>query len=88
MNLICSYSCLDNLALVFLKSLSFIYHTFVEQQGNLKYTLYGVLVHYGPSAHSGHYACFVRTSNGMWHSLDDKEVSISVLRSLGSKVFV
>ncbi|CAA7049730.1 unnamed protein product [Microthlaspi erraticum] len=43
-------------------------------EGNLKYTLYGVLVHYGQSSHSGHYACFVRTSNGMWHSLDDKTV--------------
>ncbi|CAF1892453.1 hypothetical protein Bca4012_048664 [Brassica carinata] len=43
--------------------------------GNLKYTLYGVLVHYGRSSHSGHYACFVRTSSGMWYSLDDNRVS-------------
>ncbi|KAL1217538.1 Ubiquitin carboxyl-terminal hydrolase 23 [Cardamine amara subsp. amara] len=42
--------------------------------GNLKYTLYGVLVHYGRSIHSGHYACFVRTSTGMWYSLDDNRV--------------
>ncbi|KAJ4911130.1 Ubiquitin carboxyl-terminal hydrolase 23 [Raphanus sativus] len=42
--------------------------------GNLKYTLYGVLVHYGRSSHSGHYACFVRTSSGMWYSLDDNRV--------------
>ncbi|KAG5403682.1 hypothetical protein IGI04_009801 [Brassica rapa subsp. trilocularis] len=48
--------------------------TCVEQEGNLKYTLYGVLVHYGRSIHSGHYACFVRTSSGMWYSLDDNRV--------------
>ncbi|CAH8386430.1 unnamed protein product [Eruca vesicaria subsp. sativa] len=43
-------------------------------EGNLKYTLYGVLVHYGRSTHSGHYACFVRTASGMWYSLDDNRV--------------
>ncbi|XVE53659.1 hypothetical protein DITRI_Ditri03aG0020700 [Diplodiscus trichospermus] len=41
---------------------------------DLKYTLYGVLVHYGWSTHSGHYYCFVRTSSGMWYSLDDNRV--------------
>ncbi|KAJ0261490.1 Ubiquitin carboxyl-terminal hydrolase 23 [Hirschfeldia incana] len=44
-------------------------------EGNLKYTLYSVLVHYGRSTHSGHYACFVRPSSGMWYSLDDNRVS-------------
>ncbi|KAL0427784.1 UNVERIFIED_CONTAM: Ubiquitin carboxyl-terminal hydrolase 23 [Sesamum latifolium] len=42
--------------------------------GDLKYTLYGVLVHAGWSTHSGHYYCFVRTSSGMWYSLDDNQV--------------
>ncbi|KAI7728527.1 hypothetical protein M8C21_001045 [Ambrosia artemisiifolia] len=42
--------------------------------GDLKYTLYGVLVHAGWSTHSGHYYCFVRTSSGMWYSLDDNRV--------------
>ncbi|GMP35805.1 hypothetical protein CsSME_00008123 [Camellia sinensis var. sinensis] len=42
--------------------------------GDLKYTLYGVLVHAGWSTHSGHYYCFVRTSSGMWYSLDDHQV--------------
>ncbi|KAL3840647.1 hypothetical protein ACJIZ3_025238 [Penstemon smallii] len=41
---------------------------------DLKYTLYGVLVHAGWSTHSGHYYCFVRTSSGMWYSLDDNQV--------------
>ncbi|KAK6236918.1 hypothetical protein QUC31_020718 [Theobroma cacao] len=43
-------------------------------EGDLKYTLYGVLVHCGWSTHSGHYYCFVRTSSGMWYSLDDNRV--------------
>ncbi|KAK6151600.1 hypothetical protein DH2020_014235 [Rehmannia glutinosa] len=42
--------------------------------GDLNYTLYGVLVHAGWSTHSGHYYCFVRTSSGMWYSLDDNQV--------------
>ncbi|WOK94359.1 ubiquitin carboxyl-terminal hydrolase 42-like [Canna indica] len=42
--------------------------------GDLKYTLYGVLVHVGWSTESGHYHCYVRTSTGIWHSLDDNEV--------------
>ncbi|PKU82820.1 ubiquitin carboxyl-terminal hydrolase 23 [Dendrobium catenatum] len=43
--------------------------------GELKYTLYGVLVHAGWSTHSGHYFCYVRTSAGLWYSLDDNHVS-------------
>ncbi|CAN6164833.1 unnamed protein product [Urochloa humidicola] len=41
---------------------------------NLKYSLYGVLVHAGWNTQSGHYYCFVRTSSGMWHNLDDNQV--------------
>uniref|UniRef100_J3MBV8 Ubiquitin carboxyl-terminal hydrolase n=1 Tax=Oryza brachyantha TaxID=4533 RepID=J3MBV8_ORYBR len=39
-----------------------------------KYSLYGVLVHAGWNTQSGHYFCFVRTSSGMWHNLDDNQV--------------
>ena len=39
-----------------------------------KYSLYGVLVHAGWNTQSGHYYCFVRTSSGIWHNLDDNEV--------------
>ncbi|CAA7398042.1 unnamed protein product [Spirodela intermedia] len=42
--------------------------------GDLKYTLYGVLVHAGYATHSGHYYCFVRTSSGVWYSLNDHQV--------------
>uniref|UniRef100_A0A7N0UTJ4 Ubiquitin carboxyl-terminal hydrolase n=1 Tax=Kalanchoe fedtschenkoi TaxID=63787 RepID=A0A7N0UTJ4_KALFE len=45
-----------------------------SHEGSLMYTLYGVLVHAGWSTRSGHYYCFVRTSTGMWHSLDDNRV--------------
>ncbi|GMP35755.1 hypothetical protein CsSME_00008086 [Camellia sinensis var. sinensis] len=44
--------------------------------GDLKYTLYGVLVHAGWSTHSGHYYCFVCTSSGKWYSLDDHQVLV------------
>ncbi|KAK1256538.1 Ubiquitin carboxyl-terminal hydrolase 23 [Acorus gramineus] len=43
---------------------------------DLKYTLYGVLVHAGWSTHSGHYYCFVHTSHGLWYYLDDNRVSL------------
>ncbi|KAI4344278.1 hypothetical protein L6164_011524 [Bauhinia variegata] len=43
-------------------------------EGDLKYSLYGVLVHSGYSTHSGHYYCYVRTSNNMWYTLDDNRV--------------
>lgn len=39
-----------------------------------KYSLYGVLVHAGWNTQCGHYYCFVRTSSGMWHNLDDNQV--------------
>ncbi|KAG1364374.1 ubiquitin carboxyl-terminal hydrolase 23 [Cocos nucifera] len=58
-------------------------------EGNLKYTLYGVLVHAGWSIHSGHYYCYVRTSSGMWHSLDDNEVSqVSEKTVLAQKAYM
>ncbi|PUZ78033.1 hypothetical protein GQ55_1G421000 [Panicum hallii var. hallii] len=41
---------------------------------DLKYSLYGVLVHAGWNTQSGHYYCFVRTSSGLWHNLDDNQV--------------
>ncbi|CAI0394761.1 unnamed protein product [Linum tenue] len=44
------------------------------QECNLKYSLYGVLVHHGSSTRFGHYVCFVRTSTGMWYCLDDEKV--------------
>lgn len=55
----------------------------ILQGGELKYTLYGVLVHAGWSTHSGHYYCFVRTSSGNWYSLDDNQVYTFCFLSFG-----
>ncbi|GER27761.1 ubiquitin carboxyl-terminal hydrolase [Striga asiatica] len=57
--------------------------------GDLNYTLYGVLVHAGWSTRSGHYYCFVRTSSGMWYSLDDNQVfQVSEKRVLEQKAYM
>ncbi|KAH0462808.1 hypothetical protein IEQ34_010383 [Dendrobium chrysotoxum] len=45
------------------------------REGDYRYTLYGVLVHAGWTTYSGHYFCYVRTSAGMWYSLDDNQVT-------------
>ncbi|XP_072978058.1 ubiquitin carboxyl-terminal hydrolase 23 [Typha angustifolia] len=58
-------------------------------EGDLKYTLYGVLVHAGWSTQSGHYYCYVRTSSGMWHSLDDNKVyQVSEKTVLAQKAYM
>ncbi|KAM0943436.1 putative ubiquitinyl hydrolase 1 [Dioscorea sansibarensis] len=60
-----------------------------EPHEDLKYTLYGVLVHAGWSTHSGHYYCYVRTSSGMWHSLDDNQVfQVSEKTVLAQKAYM
>lgn len=43
--------------------------------GPVMYQLYGVLVHWGKTLHSGHYYCFVKGPNGLWHQMDDDNVS-------------
>ncbi|MED6122734.1 hypothetical protein PIB30_042653 [Stylosanthes scabra] len=47
-----------------------------EDQINLKYELYAMVVHLGRELHSGHYYCFVRTYDNKWHKLNDAEVSL------------
>ncbi|CAL9754683.1 unnamed protein product [Musa acuminata subsp. burmannicoides] len=60
-----------------------------QHGGDVKYTLYGVLVHAGWSTHSGHYFCYVRTSSGMWHSLDDNQVGqVSEKTVLAQKAYM
>ncbi|KXZ45918.1 hypothetical protein GPECTOR_49g502 [Gonium pectorale] len=39
------------------------------------YDLYGVLVHHGHSVNSGHYICYVKAANGLWHVCDDHRVT-------------
>ncbi|WCJ29906.1 Ubiquitin carboxyl-terminal hydrolase 23 [Euphorbia peplus] len=58
-------------------------------EGDLKYSLYGVLVHFGHNTHSGHYVCFVRTSSGTWYLLNDNEVrQVSEKRVLEQKAYM
>ena len=49
----------------------------------LPYDLYAVLVHAGHSLHSGHYYCYVRAPNGLWHRMDDRAVSQAWHRAWG-----
>jgi ubiquitin C-terminal hydrolase len=46
-----------------------------KKHPNLTYSLYAVLVHAGGSCHSGHYYCYVKSSNGSWYSMNDSHVS-------------
>ncbi len=50
------------------------------------YDLFGVLVHLGHSVHSGHYYCFVRSPNGMWHKCDDTSVGQTSERTVLAQV--
>lgn len=46
-----------------------------RRAGPQLYELYAVIVHVGHSLNAGHYYCFVRASNGLWHRMDDTHVS-------------
>lgn len=46
-----------------------------RRAGQQLYELYGVIVHMGHSLHAGHYYCFVRASDGLWHRMDDTHVA-------------
>ncbi|KAG0208105.1 hypothetical protein BGX28_000861 [Mortierella sp. GBA30] len=47
-----------------------------KKHPDLTYSLYAVLVHAGGSCHSGHYYCYVKSSNGIWYSMNDSHVSV------------
>ncbi|TKY70015.1 Ubiquitin carboxyl-terminal hydrolase 20 [Spatholobus suberectus] len=50
----------------------------ISNQNNdvqLKYDLYAIVVHTGFSSTSGHYFCFVRSAPDTWHKLDDSMVT-------------
>jgi ubiquitin carboxyl-terminal hydrolase 36/42 len=51
-----------------------------SKHGGPLYDLYAVLVHHGHSLHSGHYVCYVKAANGMWHLCDDHRVAPSSQR--------
>lgn len=45
-----------------------------NNQAELKYDLYAVVVHIGVSSTSGHYYCFIRTAPDTWYKFDDSKV--------------
>ncbi|KAK3842776.1 MAG: hypothetical protein J3R72DRAFT_367788, partial [Linnemannia gamsii] len=63
-------------------------HSFMsknKEHGDLTYSLYAVLVHAGGSCHSGHYYCYVKSSNGIWYSMNDSHVSVVSLQTVLSQ---
>ncbi|CAN0904850.1 Ubiquitin carboxyl-terminal hydrolase 21 [Linum grandiflorum] len=46
-----------------------------DHQVNVRYQLYGVVVHNGKSPTFGHYRCYIRSSLGKWHELNDVSVT-------------
>ncbi|XP_062243335.1 serine/arginine repetitive matrix protein 5-like, partial [Platichthys flesus] len=41
------------------------------------YGLYAVMVHSGHSCHAGHFFCYIKSSDGEWHEMNDASVSVS-----------
>ncbi|KAF8956746.1 Ubiquitin carboxyl-terminal hydrolase 36 [Entomortierella lignicola] len=56
-----------------------------KKHPELSYSLYAVLVHAGGSCHSGHYYCYVKSSNGIWYSMNDSHVSVVSLQTVLSQ---
>ncbi|XP_053301855.1 ubiquitin carboxyl-terminal hydrolase 42-like, partial [Pleuronectes platessa] len=49
-----------------------------QTQGEAQlYSLYAVIVHSGYSSRAGHYFCYVKSSEGDWHEINDASVSVS-----------
>lgn len=46
-----------------------------ENQNPYNYTLYGVIVHLGWGAKSGHYYCYVRNNKDEWWKCNDSIVT-------------
>ncbi|GAM28335.1 hypothetical protein SAMD00019534_115110, partial [Acytostelium subglobosum LB1] len=53
------------------------------------YDLYGVLVHSGSSTNSGHYYCFIKSSSGVWHNMNDESVhQVNQATVLSQKAYI
>ena len=46
---------------------------------SVKYHLYAVLCHKGPSCNSGHYKCYTKAADGGWYHLNDALVLLLLL---------
>ena len=42
---------------------------------DVKYHLYGIIVHHGYSTHSGHYVAYVKAPSGQWCEMNDSQVN-------------
>lgn len=61
----------------------------VSQGAAITYQLYAVLVHMGHSTNSGHYYCYVRSSNQAWYCMNDSMVQqTSQGRVLNSEAYM
>lgn len=53
------------------------------------YNLYAVLVHTGVHCNSGHYFCYVKSSNSVWYCMNDSMVTqVSASRVLSSEAYL
>ena len=60
-----------------------------EEQRQVLYRLFAVLVHSGRSASSGHYVCFSRAANGLWYEMNDAKVrQVSVNTVLSQEAYM
>ncbi|XP_077234308.1 ubiquitin carboxyl-terminal hydrolase 21-like [Tasmannia lanceolata] len=60
-----------------------------DNNEELQYKLYAVVVHIGFSSDSGHYICFIRSSPQTWNRLDDSKVmSVSEESVLSQEAYI
>ena len=60
-----------------------------DGEENFMYDLYGVLVHAGNYASSGHYYSFIKASNGAWYEMNDSSVQqIGIKRALNQQAYI
>ncbi|KAI8991702.1 hypothetical protein BDF20DRAFT_909446 [Mycotypha africana] len=53
-----------------------------KEHTNSKYHLYAVITHTGETFHGGHYIAYVKSSNGIWHCMDNEVVQVVSLKKL------
>ncbi|KAG0333062.1 Ubiquitin carboxyl-terminal hydrolase 36 [Podila humilis] len=56
-----------------------------KRPSELNYSLYAVLVHAGNTCQSGHYFCYIKSSNGIWYSMNDTTVAVVSLQTVLSQ---
>ncbi len=60
-----------------------------DGEESFMYDLYGVLVHAGSYASSGHYYSFVKASNGAWYEMNDSSIQqVGVKRALNQQAYI